>query len=197
MVEGNAEAPPSAVPSGASPAESRANDLAVQLLVQRAEELGASLASWAATFRIADGVNADARLTNDARQAVSFTGDDANGPAAVRTADASADVVGDTVIPEMIRPNAEDSWESLPGLPGKMLGLLADFPLNPMPLEFAAQSAVDEAARLFHETRQAPWPFWVSLLSAAAAAFEIARREMSRNAQEQLAAPDGGGPTVA
>jgi hypothetical protein len=170
----------------ASSPQSRWVDLALAQPVQQGADVDAALA-----FQLMDsrpGDDGNAWMPGDARasQPVAVGSTEAEAGATRRAAGDSTDAVADAVPDGPAPGQDEEGWDAGPirGLPVRLLGLLADFPLGLDPLDFAAQAAANETAGLLRRAGPTGWPLWVSLLSAAAAAAEIARREMARTANE-------------
>jgi hypothetical protein len=60
----------------------------------------------------------------------------------------------------------------------------------------ATRQVTEAAERLFEEADEVPWSFGVAVISAAGAAYELARRDLTWPAADQGAAPDQGDLTA-
>jgi hypothetical protein len=101
---------------------------------------------------------------------------------------------------QMVKSSENDDEEpevGIAGLRGQIWDLLTRFPLDLLPLDMNVDSAFAQAGRsLFQQTSGAPWAFWLSLFSLATAAYEIARREMTRPLGPHVMPPNYSDPTV-
>jgi hypothetical protein len=99
-------------------------------------------------------------------------------------------VDSETPLPEIWPPF------DLGALPRYVADLLLDIPLGLAALEGVWQAAVEGAEQLLEPFEDAPWSFWLALLTLTAVAYEITRRDMTRTPTESPGSLDPSDPTA-
>jgi hypothetical protein len=194
-MSGNSETAPS--DSGALPPKSI--DAFFGRLLLPIEAVGSQFGAWFAGA-LAVGEAVTDQETPESPQTAAA---DRAGPAAERMGDdVRTDDSGDANVPDLSGPTAAvvqdvDDLDDVDirGLRGRISDLLTSFPLSMSSLDAFAEPPVDAAGRLLHQAKELPLSFWLSLISTAAAAYEIARREMTRLPHAHVPPPDAGPPT--